>query len=170
MTEKNQNSGERELVITRIFDAPRELVWKAWTDPELVKHWWGPKGFTSPVSKIDLRVGGVYLNCMRSPDGQDYWSTGVYREIVEPERIVCTDSFSDSEGNVIPASNYGMSGEWPLELLVTVTFEEYEGKTMMTLQHVGIPVGENRDLTEAGWNESFDKLAEYLEKVEIGKN
>jgi uncharacterized protein YndB with AHSA1/START domain len=170
MTEKNQNSGERELVITRIFDAPRELLWKAWTDPELVKRWWGPKGFTSPVSKIDLRVGGVYLNCMRSPDGQDYWSTGVYREIVELERIVCTDSFSDAEGNVIPASNYGMSGEWPLELLVTVTFEEYEGKTKMTLQHVGIPAGENRDLTEAGWNESFDKLAEYLEKVEVGKN
>src|SRR5665647_286224 len=92
------------------------------------------------------------------------------REIIEPERIVCTDSFSDSEGNVIPASNYGMSGEWPLELLLTVTFEEYEGKTMMTLQHVGIPAGENRDLTEAGWNESFDKLAEYLEKVEVGKN
>jgi uncharacterized protein YndB with AHSA1/START domain len=170
MTEKNQNSGERDLVITRIFDAPRELVWKAWTDPELVKHWWGPKGFKSPVSKIDLRVGGVYLNCMRSPEGQDYWSTGVYREIVEPERIVCTDSFSDAEGNVIPASNYGMSGEWPLELLVTVTFEEYEGKTKMTLQHVGIPAGENRDLTEAGWKESFDKLAEYLEKVEVRKN
>lgn len=170
MTEKNHNAGERELIITRIFDAPRELVWKAWTDPESVKHWWGPKGFTSPVSKIDLRVGGVYLNCMRSPDGQDYWSTGIYREIIEPERIVCTDSFSDSEGNVIQASNYGMSGEWPLELLVTVTFEEYKGKTMMTLQHVGIPAGENRDLTEAGWNESFDKLAEYLAKVEVGKN
>ena len=124
--------------------------------PELVKHWWGPKGFTSPVSEIDLRVGGSCITCMPSPYGQDYWSTGIYREIVEPERIVCTDSFSDSEGNVIPASNYGMSGEWPLRVeLSYATFEEYEGKTMMTLQHVGIPAGENRDLTEAGWNESF---------------
>jgi uncharacterized protein YndB with AHSA1/START domain len=164
MTEKNQNTGEQEVVITQIFDAPRELVFKAWTDPERVKRWWGPKSFTSPVSKIDLRVGGSYLNCMRSPEGEDYWSTGVYREIVEPERIVYTDSFSDAEGNVVPASHYGMGGDWPLELLVTVTFEEHEGKTRLTLRHVGIPAGENRDLAKAGWNESFDKLAEYLEK------
>lgn len=164
MTNKKQNIGEQELVITRIFDAPRELVWKAWTEPDRMKRWWGPKGFTSPVSKIDLRVGGAYLNCMRSPEGEDYWSTGVYREIVEPERIVYTDSFSDAEGNLVPASHYGMSGDWPLELLVTVTFEEHEGKTKLTLQHIGIPAGENRDLAKAGWNESLDKLAEYLEK------
>jgi uncharacterized protein YndB with AHSA1/START domain len=95
-------------------------------------------------------------------------STGVYREIVEPERIVFTDSFSDAEGNVVPASYYGMSGDWPFELLVTVTFEEHEvKKTKLTLQHFGIPAGENRDMTEAGWNESFDKLAEYLEQLEI---
>ena len=85
-------------------------------------------------------------------------------EIVTPERIVYTDSFSDSEGNVVPASHYGMSGDWPLELLVTVTFEEHEGKTRLTLRHVGIPTGENRDLAEAGWDESFDKLSEYLGK------
>lgn len=164
MTEKNQNTGEQEVVITQIFDAPRELVFKAWTDPERVKRWWGPKSFTSPVSKIDLRVGGSYLNCMRSPEGEDYWSTGIYREIIEPERIVYTDSFSDAEGNLVPASHYGMSGDWPLELLVTVTFEEHNGKTKLTLRHVGIPAGENRDLAKAGWNESFDKLAEYLGK------
>ena len=75
---------EQNLLITRTFDSPRELVWKAWTDPERVKRWWGPKGFTAPFCKIDLRVGGVCLNCMRSPDGKDYWSTGVYREIVKP--------------------------------------------------------------------------------------
>jgi uncharacterized protein YndB with AHSA1/START domain len=110
-------------------------------------------------------VGGTYLNCMRSPEGENYWSTGVYREIIEPERIVYTDSFSDAEGNVVPASYYEMSGEWPLELLVTVTFEEYESKkTKLTLKHTGIPTDEDRDLTEAGWNESFDKLAEDLGK------
>jgi len=164
MAEKNQNTGEKEFVITRTFDAPRELMWKAWTDPESVKRWWGPKDFTSPVSKIDFRVGGSYLNCMRSPEGQDYWSTGVYREIVEPEKIVYTDSFSDAEGNLVSASYYGMSGDWPLELLVTVTFEEHGGKTRLTLRHIGIPAGENRDMAKAGWDESFDKLAEYLEK------
>lgn len=155
-------SGERELVITRVFDAPRELVWKAWTEPERTKKWWGPKGFTSPVSKIDLRVGGKHLNCMRSPEGKDYWSTGVYREIVAPERLVMTDSFADAEGNVVPATYYGMSADFPLELQVTVTFEEHEGKTKMTLRHVGIPAGEMSELTGAGWNESFDKLAESL--------
>ena len=155
-------SAEQVVGITRAFDAPRELVWKAWTEPERFMQWWGPKGFTSPVCKIDLRVGGKYLSCMRSPEGKDYWSTGVYREIVEPERIVCTDSFADEEGNVVPATYYGMSPDFPLEMLVAVTFEEHEGQTKLTLQHVGIPAGENSDLAEAGWNESFDKLAENL--------
>jgi len=153
---------QQELVITRVFDAPRELVWKAWTEPERFMQWWGPKGFTSPVCKIDLRVGGKYLNCMRSPEGKDYWSTGVYREVVEPERIVCTDSFADAEGNVVPATHYEMSADSPLEMLVTVTFEKHEGTTKLTLQHVGLPAGEMSELTGAGWNESFDKLAESL--------
>ncbi len=157
-----QARAERELVITRVFDAPRELVFRAWTEPERFKRWWGPKNFTAPACTIDLRVGGVYLNCMRSPEGQDFWTTGVYREIVEPERIVYTNSFADEKGTPVPASHYGMSGDWPLETLVTVTFEEHEGKTKMTLRHVGIPSGTYRDLAGAGWNESFDKLAESL--------
>jgi uncharacterized protein YndB with AHSA1/START domain len=148
-----------DLVITRVFDAPREAVWKAWTDSRHFMRWWGPKGYTAPACKIDLHVGGKYLFCMRSPEGQDYWSTGVYCDIVPMERIVLTDSFSDEKGNVVPASHYGMQGEWPLELLVTVTFEEDGGKTVMTLQHEGIPSGTVRDC-EAGWSGSFDKLAE----------
>jgi uncharacterized protein YndB with AHSA1/START domain len=154
---------EQELVIERIFDAPRELVFKAWTEPDRMMRWWGPKGFTTPFCQIDLRVGGTFLYCMRSPEGKDYWNTGVYREIVEPERIVCTDSFADEQGNVVPASHYGMPGDWPLEMLVTVTFEEYEGKTKMTLRHVGLPSTIEQDAS-AGWNESFDKLAEELAK------
>ncbi|NWJ48327.1 MAG: SRPBCC domain-containing protein [Chloroflexi bacterium] len=151
---------EQEIVITRIFDAPRELVFKAWTDPNLMMQWWGPKGFIAPVCKIDLRVGGSYHCCMRGPDGKDYWSTGVYREIVPPSRLVCTDNFADEKGNVVPASYYGMPGDWPQEFLVTATFEEFEGKTKLTLRHSGIPAGEMREMTEAGWNESFDKLAD----------
>ncbi|HEY6008537.1 MAG TPA: SRPBCC domain-containing protein [Geobacteraceae bacterium] len=153
-----------ELVITRIFEAPRELVWKAWTEPERSKRWWGPKGFTTPFCRIDLRVGGAYLYCMRSPEGQDYWGTGVYREIVPLERLVCTDSFADENGQVVPAAHYGMTGEWPLELLVTVTFEERDGKTRLTLRHAGLPAGEMREQCAAGWNESFDKLAACLAK------
>ena len=156
---------EQALVIERIFDAPRELVWRAWTEPEHFMRWWGPKGFTCPVCKIDLRVGGKYLNCMRSAEGQDYWSTGVYQEIVAPERIVCTDSFADENGNVVPATHYGMSADFPLEMLVTVTFEDLGSKTKLTLKHVGLPAGEDRAGAQQGWSESFDKLEEELAQI-----
>jgi len=166
MAEKSSSavteSAERELVITRIFDAPRDLVWKAWTNPEHLKRWWGPKNFTAPVCKMDFRVGGKYLFCMRSPEGRDFWSTGVYKEIIPLERIVCTDSFADAEGNPVPAANYGMPGDWPAELLVTVTFEDDGGKTKMILRHAGMPAGQMSEMAVAGWNESFDKLADSL--------
>lgn len=152
----------RELVIIRMFDAPRERVFKAWTDPEQAKRWWGSKNYSAPVFKIDLRVGGSYLYCMRSHEGQDVWGAGEYREIVVPERLVFTDSFADEKGNIVPASHYGTPGDWPLELLVTVTFEDYDGKTKMTLRHDGIPAGEMRNLIADGWNESFEKLAAAL--------
>lgn len=151
-----------ELVIMRVFDAPRWLVWKAWTEPERVKQWWGPKDFTTPVIKIDLRLGGEYLYCMRSPDGQDYWSKGTFREIVAPERLAMTDSFADERGNTVPATYYGLSPDFPLETPVTVTFEEFGGdKTRFTLRYPGIPE-KDFDSARAGWDQSFDKLAEYL--------
>ncbi len=156
-------SGKGEIVISRIFDAPRKLVWKAWTEPEQLSKWWGPKAFTSPFCKMDLRVGGKYLCCMRSKEGQDFWSTGTYKEIVPFKRIVYTDSFADEKGNPVPASHYGMpGGDWPMELMVTLTFEDHGNKTKMTLTHAGIPAGEMREMTGVGWNESFDKLAERL--------
>jgi uncharacterized protein YndB with AHSA1/START domain len=154
---------DQELVIVRSFDAPRDLVWEAWTEPERMMSWWGPKGFTTPFCEIDLRVGGTCHSCMRSPEGKDYWSTGVYREIIPGERIVCTDSFADAEGNIVPATHYGMSAEFPLEMLITVTFEKDEGKTRLTLKHAGLPLGDVDDC-RIGWNESFDKLAEVLAK------
>ena len=160
----NKDPKNQDLFIIRIFEAPRERMWKAWTHPDLMKRWWGPKGFTSPYCKIDFRVGGKFLNCIRSPEGKEYWSTGVYREIVPLERIVCTDSFADEKGNVVPATQYGMSADIHLEMLVTVTFEEHEGKTTLTLQHVGIPAGAERDGACLGWNQSLDKLA-YLARV-----
>ena len=166
MDRRVTKSVERELVIKKEFNAPREEVWRAWTDPEIMKRWWGPKSFTTLISTIDLRVGGKYVYCMRGagPDGvvKDYWGTGIYKEIVPLEKIVCTDSFADEKGNVVPATHYGMEGDWPLELQITVTFEEQEGKTRLTLRHAGIPAGRMSEMTEAGWNESFDKLAEVL--------
>ncbi|MBI5576430.1 MAG: SRPBCC domain-containing protein [Deltaproteobacteria bacterium] len=153
---------EDVLFITRDFAAPRELVFKAWTEPERVMRWWGPKGFTAPVCKIDLRPGGVSFSCMRAPDGKEYWGQGVYLEIVEPERIVCTDTFADEKGNPVSPRQYGMSPDWPEEAVIEVTFEEHDGKTKFTLHHYPIKPGPDRDMCRQGWNESLDKLADYL--------
>jgi uncharacterized protein YndB with AHSA1/START domain len=156
------------LIITRFFTAPRETVWKAWTDPQQVMRWWGPKIFTSPSCKIDFHVGGKFLFCMRSETGPEawqkgLWSTGVYKEIIPEEKIVCTDCFADEQGNVVPATHYGMPGDFPLEMLISVTFETSNGnKTKMVLRHMGIPAGEHFKGANQGWNESFDKLAETL--------
>ena len=155
--------GKQSIRISRVFDAPRELVWKAWTDPEHFKRWWGPKDFTCPFCEMDLRVGGKYLNCMRSPEGKEYWGTGVFREIIPMERIVFTDSFADEKGNLVPGTHYGMSPDFPLEMLVIVTFEDQDGKTKMTLEHIGIMSGPDKEGTQQGWSESFDKLAESLQ-------
>ena len=166
MAERNiQPVGEstlNEIVVTRVFDAPRELVWKAWTEPERMKLWWGPAVFTAPVCKIDLRVGGKYLFCMRSPQGQDYWNTGVYREIVPPSRLVYIDNFADEQGNIVSASHYGLPGDWPAQIMVTVTLEEENGKTKMTMRQQGVPSGMMSEMTSQGWNGSFDKLAASL--------
>lgn len=149
---------QKEIVINRVFDLPVHTVWQAWTNHEYFKKWWGPKDFTCPSCKIEPWVGGKYHSCMRSPDGQEFWSTGVVKEFIPEKKLVVTDSFSDSEGNKIAASDYNMPGDWPMELLITVNFEEAgNGTTKMRLQHQGIP-GEMRDDCIKGWNESFDKL------------
>ena len=100
---------------------------------------------------------------MRSPEGQDFWSTGEYRELVKPERIVYTDSFADAQGNVVSPTHYGMGEDFPAVLLVTLTFAEHgTGKTKFTLRHEGLPAGEMLEMTMSGWNTSLDKLAESL--------
>ena len=154
---------ESEIIINRIFDAPRELVWKTWTEPEHIRHWWGLKDFTAPFCQIEFRVGGVYLFCMRSPEGREYWNTGIYREIIVPECIVCTDCFADEKGNVVPAMHYGLSPDFPMETIWTLMFEEHDGKTRFTLRHIGMPPGNISDLTNQGWNQSLDKFIETLE-------
>jgi uncharacterized protein YndB with AHSA1/START domain len=151
------------LIFTRIFDAPRERVWKTWTEPERVKRWWGPEFFTAPFIEIDLRVGGKYLFCMRSPDGSDFWSAGVYREIVPMNRIVYSQNFADELGNTIPASQIGLPGNWPAEIAVTVTFKEQGDRIKVTVQEVGIPE-EMREMAELGMNQSLDKFAKVLEE------
>ena len=159
---KQQGSAlQNEIVINRVFNLPVSVVWLAWTDAEYFKKWWGPRGFTCPSSKMEAKVGGKYLNCMRGPDGKEYWSTGVVKELIPERKLVVTDSFSDDKGNIKPASEYGMPGDWPKDLLITVYLEEADGATKMKLKHLGIP-GEMREDCIKGWNESFDKLEENI--------
>lgn len=159
MNSETAVSDQRELVITRLFDAPCALVWQAWTEPEHLMRWWGPEHFTAPVCDVDFRVGGKYLFCMQAPDGQRYWSTGIYQEIEPYKRIVCSDSFADEHGNVVPPSYYGMGNEMPDELLMTLTFEDLGQQTRLTIQHTGL-LGD--EMAEMGWNQSLDKLAASL--------
>lgn len=160
MTSEATTSTEQALVIKRVFNAPRELVWKAWTDPEMLKKWWGPRAFSTPHAEIDLREGGKWFNCMRG-EGQDIWCTGRYLELVPLERLVMTDSFADEHGNVVPSTVYGMEGV-PLEMYITVELKDLGGKTEMTMTHKGLPAGEHFEGATIGWNESFDKLDESL--------
>jgi uncharacterized protein YndB with AHSA1/START domain len=147
---------EREITITRVFDAPRALVFEAWTDAAQLAQWWGPKGFTNPVCEIDVRVGGAIRIHMRSPDGQVYPMRGEFREIVAPERLVFTNIAVDGADEPI------------IEGLTTVTFAERGGKTTMTLHTRGravvdYAVGYLQGM-EAGWTGSIDKLQTLLAK------
>ncbi len=156
----NENQG---LVVERIFNAPRELVWRAWTEPEQFMRWYGPKGFTMPACEIDFRVGGRHLWGLRSPDGWAYWTTGVYHEIVPFERFVTTDTMADEHGNVVPAAHYGMAGDIPIETIVTVTLEDLGGgKTKLTLRQSGWSDDDMAAGASGGWNQAFDKLADTL--------
>ena len=134
-------TSQKTVSITRTFDLPAKKLWQAWTEPESLKKWWGPKNFTCPYCDIDLKPGGKYLACMRSNDGAEFWSTGVYKEIIPGKKLVCTDSFSDDKGNVVPASDLNMPGDWPIELLVTVTFEEMNEKTKIEFATGGYSFG-----------------------------
>ena len=159
---QEHNTGSA-ILIERVFDAPLERLWQAWSDPQQFMRWWGVRAFTTPVAEIDFRLGGKYLYCMRAPDGQDIWGTGVYREIVDRQRIVFSDSFADPQGNPVSGDYYGMGEDFPDDLEISVTLEDIgNGRTRQTLEHIGMPAGELAEMTTASWNESFDKLAELL--------
>jgi len=158
------------MVVTRVFDAPRELVWKAWTDPRYVMQWWGPKGFTSPHCEIDFRVGGKFLFCMRTPDGQEGYNAGEYHEIVLHEKIVSSMYFSDSKGNKIDPAELGIEHEAIEDAHDVVLFEDLgNGQTKLTF------IGNDtmRDAIESGqlegWAEQLDKVAAVVEGLKQAK-
>jgi uncharacterized protein YndB with AHSA1/START domain len=143
-------TADRELVITRVFDAPRRLVFKAWTEPEHLVRWWGPRGFTTISGRMDIRPGGAWFRAIRAPDGSVHRKRGVYREIVAPERLVFTYLTEDAEGNPGP------------ETVVTVTFADLGGKTRLTLHQALFESVAARDLHRGGWTTCIERFAEYL--------
>lgn len=158
------------FVITRTFDAPRELVWKAWTDEAHLKNWFGPKGVTIPACKLDLRVGGIFHYCMRMPDGKEMWGKWTFREIVAPQRLVLVNSFSDANGGI---TRHPLSASWPLETLSTTTFTEQGGKTLLTIEWSPYNASaEERATFDAarpsmtqGWTGTFEQLEGYLAEL-----
>jgi uncharacterized protein YndB with AHSA1/START domain len=140
------NREAREMTLTRVFDAPRQLLWKLWTEREHIGKWWGPKGFTLPGCEMDFRTGGTYRFVMRGPDGKDHPFHGVYREIVRNERIVFTAILDNLPGH---------------ELLTTVTFADEDGKTKLTVRQT-TPLGEAGRGQNQGWSETLERLADLI--------
>ncbi len=167
---KNTVSEVERMVVTRIFDAPRELVWKAWTDPKYIMQWWGPKGFTAPVCKMDFRVGGKSLLCMKTPDGYEGWNAIEYYEIVPQEKIVSLMYFSDAEGNKIDPAQLGIEPE-AIEGAYDVTFFEDLGNGQTKLTYIGNePMASAKNSGQMdGWIETLDKVAAVVTKLAQAK-
>ena len=141
---------ERTLLVERIFDAPRELVWRAWTDPRNAERWWGPKGFEVVHLEMDVRPGGEWKKCMRRGDGLEAWRSGVFRAVEEPEKLTFTYRSDDQRG--IPG----------FETLVTITLEDLDGRTRLTLRQAVFESVEARDSHQGGWTSAIERLGEYL--------
>ncbi len=165
MMENDSPMKTRDLKVTRIFDAPIELVWKAWTDPEHVMKWWGSDHFTSPSAKMDFREGGTSIVCMRAPEdfgGQDMYSAWSYKKIVPMERIEFIQNMADEAGDLLDPAQMGLPAEFPKDVLTVVTFKDLgKGRTEMTVTEYNMPaadteIGRNAEL---GLNQSLDKMA-----------
>ena len=156
MAEKTIDTKDREILITRLLNAPRELVWEAWTKPEHVKHWWGPNGFTNTIHEMEVRPGGVWRFIMHGPDGRDFPNKIVFNEVVKPERLVYTHSSDDDND--------------PNVFHTTVTLEDRDGKTAITMRAV-FATAEERDRVVKeygaleGAKQNVERLATYLEKM-----
>lgn len=172
MSKNTFNVDEQGLVLTRVVDAPRELVFKVWSEADHLKNWWGPAGFEMDVATLEFRPGGKFHYKMESPEGFVMWGLFVFGEIIEPEKIVFVNSFSDQEGNMVRAPFFEV---WPLEIQNTLTLEENDGKTTITLK--GFPINAtdeevaafiaNKDSMQQGFTGTFDQLDAYLAKTSL---
>jgi uncharacterized protein YndB with AHSA1/START domain len=169
--QKTNAAGHEEFSISRVFDAPRELVWNALTEPAHLDQWWGPKGCPTHVAKLELRPGGTFLYCMKMPDGKEWWGKWVYREIVPPEKLVSVVSFTDEKGN---PKRHPMSPTWPLEVLSIATLAAEGDKTKLTVRSIAINATAEERKTfyegfksmEQGFTGTWNQLAEHLATIQ----
>jgi len=146
-------AAERTLVIERVFDAPRSLVFEAWTKPEHLAHWWGPNEFTLPFCEMDFRPGGRYRYCMRSPEGVDHWVWGEFRNIVPPEQLAFTWNREDSNGTVWNST------------VVDLSFSDAGGKTNFLLRQTNFETVTDRNDHRGGWTECLERLNSYVSAI-----
>jgi uncharacterized protein YndB with AHSA1/START domain len=168
MTE--QNAAEDAVVIERHLDAPVHLIWQMWTDPEHFKAWYGPDGASIPVAKMDVRVGGSRLVCMemQTPNGlMQMWFTGEFREVLENQRLVYTESMSDETGKVLSPSDAGLPTGHPTTTEVRVELADVNGHTKMVMTHSGVPSGSPG---AAGWAMALDKLVTHVRQITADRN
>ncbi len=161
MSHTEKTTDQKEIIIERIFNASREQVWQTWTEAKHVEQWFGPRGFTTEVAELDLRPGGKSLYIMKDQEGNEYPSEGVFKEIVAQKKIVSTDEFGEDEQGNIP-------DDVPTGMIVTTSFDDDGDDTRLTIQIMHQSVEDRKKHEEMGvvdgWNESLDKLEEYLEK------
>ena len=168
--EKSARQADKPFVISREFDAPRDLVWKSWTEAERLKLWWGPKGFVVHTSNVDLRPEGMFHYGMTAPDGSEMWGRFLYREIDPPRRLVYINSFSDRDGGL---SRHPGHLAWPLQMLSTVTFQEASGRTTVTVRWEAYEATDQERKTfqdgmesmQQGWTGTFEQFGDYLAKA-----
>lgn len=156
------HGSEDAVVIERTLDAPVELIWQMWIDPDHFAAWYGPEGASIPVARMDVRVGGTRLICMQveTPRGaMTMWFTGEYLEVVQDKRLVYTESMSDENGNVLAPAEVGMPAGHPTTTEIRVELDDLGGRTRMVMTHAGIPAGSPG---AAGWTMALDKLAAHL--------
>lgn len=168
MIDPADKEAKRDLVLTRVFDAPVELVWRAWTDPTHVMRWWGPAGFTSPSAEMDVREGGTSLVCMRAPKefgGQDSYNTWAYTKIVPMRRIEFFQNLADKDGNTADPVTMGMPPDSPQDQRNLVTFEDVGGgKTALTVTELGWTGGQMMEMSRMGMEQCLDKMAALFAK------
>jgi uncharacterized protein YndB with AHSA1/START domain len=157
-------SADREVLITRVFDAPRDVVFDAWIDPQQLARWYAPHGCEIEFRALDPRPGGTFHSCIRTPNGYECWCRGVYRTVNRPVQIVMTMVVSNEKGQSVDPVAAGMDPEWPRETVVTVTLVEKQGGTMLTLHQTVSESLAKRTGAHPGWIEMLDRLAALTER------